>query len=413
VIIVAIECARGGPVNRLVSSVPAVYLGKISYGTYLWHWPVILVTRALLPDITPVSTVAVAALLATALASLSYHMIERPIREQRFLDRVHPFVIATGLAVGVLAALVMVPRVLDPYSAHATTAQNATRTGFTPIPALDFQGARRTTGGGFKDVKFAANCLGKPVATCTILKGSGPHILLIGDSHAQMLQFTFVKIAQKQGLTMSMTTNGGCPWQRDLYLADRTAEEARLTRQCIAIKRDLYDRVIRQLKPDLVIAVSNDYLTRRPGAVFDRNNRPIPTKGPDDLRRLVKADTTRSLAALGRWAPHVLIVEPVPTTTVDKDPLVCLTKSKVLEDCRFVADLAPSPLALIYRDAADNKHVFVANFDKLLCPYMPICDPVIGGIIVRFDNQHITPKFAITLADPVTAFLQDAGLIPR
>ena len=57
--------------------------------------------------------------------------------------------------------------------------------------------------------------------------------------------------------------------------------------------------------------------------------------------------------------------------------------------------------------------VFVANFDKLLCPYMPICDPVIGGLIVRFDNQHITPRFAITLADPVTAFRQDAGLIPR
>ena len=44
---------------------------------------------------------------------------------------------------------------------------------------------------------------------------------------------------------------------------------------------------------------------------------------------------------------------------------------------------------------------------------MPICDPVIDGRIVRFDNQHITPAFAVTLADPVAAFLQDAGLIPR
>ena len=307
VLIVAIESARSGPVNGLLASSPAVYLGKISYGTYLWHWPVILVARDLLPDISPTSTVEIAALIATGLASLSYHMVERPIREQRFLDRVHPFVIATGLAVGVLAALVMIPRVLDPYSAHATTAQNATRTGFTPIPDLDFQGARRTTGGGFKGVRFAENCLGKPAATCTILTGSGPHILLIGDSHAQMLQYTFAKIAQKQGLTMSMSTAGGCPWQRDLYLAAGRAEDAPLTRKCVAIKRDLYDRVIRQLRPDLVIAVSNDYLTRRAGAVFDRNNRPIPTKGPDGLRRLVKADTARSLAELGRFGSPRLI----------------------------------------------------------------------------------------------------------
>src|SRR4029077_12948901 len=37
VVIVAIEAADGGWVKRVLSSSTAVYLGKVSYGTYLWH----------------------------------------------------------------------------------------------------------------------------------------------------------------------------------------------------------------------------------------------------------------------------------------------------------------------------------------------------------------------------------------
>ena len=101
----------------------------------------------------------------------------------------------------------------------------------------------------------------------------------------------------------------------------------------------------------------------------------------------------------------MLLVEPEPLTQPDADPFKCLTRAKFLEQCRFVANTAPLPIERIYRSIADNKRVYVADFDKLLCPFDPICDPVIGGVIVRFDNQHITPKFAVTLADPVAKFL--------
>jgi hypothetical protein len=53
----------------------------------------------------------------------------------------------------------------------------------------------------------------------------------------------------------------------------------------------------------------------------------------------------------------------------------------------------------------------VADFAKLYCPYLPICDPVIGGIVVRFDSQHITARFAESLAPAVLAYLRRAGLV--
>ncbi len=228
VLIVGIEAFRTGPVNWLFSSSPAVYLGKISYGTYLWHWPVILVAVAVTDDsISPVSTFAISALVATGLASLSYQILERPVRQQRFLDRINPAVVVSGLAISAIAALVIIPTIIDPYQATAPTAALDTNTatgtdslaGFTPVPDLDFAGAKDYRGLGLDDVDGVAkwNCVGEPSSACTIVQGSGEHILVIGDSQARMLFPTFAKIAQDHDLTLSTAAAGGCPWQRNLY----------------------------------------------------------------------------------------------------------------------------------------------------------------------------------------------------
>ncbi len=414
VLIIAIECARRGPINWILSSGPAVYLGRISYGTYLWHWPVILVATQLVPGIQPLSAFAIAVLVGTGLASISYQVIERPVRQQRLLDLVPGVVIVVGLGLAVVAALVVMPKILDPLQTRGNTAQVATKIGFTPIPNLDFAGAQRTVGPNLKGVPLVKNCLGKPVSVCTVVRGSGKSILVIGDSHAQMFFATFAKIAQQKNLTVSTASDSGCPWQRNLYLADDgVAQDTVFTKDCVTFKKDLYDRIIPQLKPDIIVGISNDYLTRRPGVVLNAAGKPQAAKTSQDLQRLIDADTRSSVTMLEKYARKVLIVEPVPTTPTADDPLACLTKSKFLEDCRFVdTDPQPTPLARMYLTLTDDKRVSVANFDKLVCPYFPICDPVINGLIARFDNQHITPAFAVSLAPDVTTYLQGAGLIP-
>ena len=61
VLLVAIEAADGGPVKRLLSTRPVVYLGQISYGTYLWHWIVIIVAVRTF-QLSPITTLAVTCL---------------------------------------------------------------------------------------------------------------------------------------------------------------------------------------------------------------------------------------------------------------------------------------------------------------------------------------------------------------
>ena len=145
--------------NRLFSSSPAVYLGRISYGTYLWHWPVILVAFSLTDHtISPLSTFAIAAFVATGLASLSYQLLEMPIRRLTLLDRISPVVIVAGVGISVIGALVIIPNIIDPYGSSDRSAQNTTTAGGTPVPALDFatRGATSATCTGRSSTRTAS-----------------------------------------------------------------------------------------------------------------------------------------------------------------------------------------------------------------------------------------------------------------
>ncbi len=92
-----------GPLQRLLGSRALVALGIVSYGVYVYHWPIFL---WITPDRTGLSGVAlaVARLSVTAvLAVTSYHWLEKPIRQQR----IHWSALA-GAGVATLAAVIIV-----------------------------------------------------------------------------------------------------------------------------------------------------------------------------------------------------------------------------------------------------------------------------------------------------------------
>ena len=85
------------------------------------------------------------------------------------------------------------------------------------------------------------------------------------------------------------------------------------------------------------------------------------------------------------------------------------------EECRYVAQAgAARGVEGPYRQLARrNPGVYSADFDGLVCPFLPICDPVIGGRIVKWDASHLTVVFAQSLAPQVDAYLKQIGVIPR
>lgn len=73
--------APANPVQKLLSTKPAVFVGEISYSLYLWHWPVIVLTKyfCYTAELNAMQTAMVVAA-SFALAIASYYIIERPLR---------------------------------------------------------------------------------------------------------------------------------------------------------------------------------------------------------------------------------------------------------------------------------------------------------------------------------------------
>ena len=67
--------------SRLLATRPMVWIGKRSYGIYLWHWPVYMVTRPGLDiPLTGIPLFVLRVAITVALAAASYRFLEVPIR---------------------------------------------------------------------------------------------------------------------------------------------------------------------------------------------------------------------------------------------------------------------------------------------------------------------------------------------
>ena len=111
-----------GAFGRVLSVRPLHFLGTISYGVYLWHWPVIIYLTGARTGLSRWPLDIVRILVTLAVSTASYYLVERPIR----LAHLHGWVRYWGApAAGVAAAVVIVvgtiPAVADPHSVAPTT----------------------------------------------------------------------------------------------------------------------------------------------------------------------------------------------------------------------------------------------------------------------------------------------------
>jgi peptidoglycan/LPS O-acetylase OafA/YrhL len=91
VVVVGVAGHPGTALGEMLGTQPLRWLGERSYGIYLWHWPVCVLTRP--GEDVPLTGWANAALriaLALLLAETSYRLIERPIRKHGFLATFKP-----------------------------------------------------------------------------------------------------------------------------------------------------------------------------------------------------------------------------------------------------------------------------------------------------------------------------------
>ncbi len=104
-----IVSAVGAPrslVPRFLSLTPVRYVGQISYGLYIWHWPLFLWVDSARTGLsgTPLFLVRLAVTFAVSVAS--FHLVERPIRRGTFVRQWRAWVAVPSAVVVVLVATV-------------------------------------------------------------------------------------------------------------------------------------------------------------------------------------------------------------------------------------------------------------------------------------------------------------------
>ncbi len=108
VVIAAAVHPRRGPVSRLLSFRPLCALGLVSYGVYLWHWPIFVVLNESRAHLAGWPLLALRIAVTLAIAALSYRFVEQPIRRgagSLLTPRRFTIALATGAAL--VAAIVV------------------------------------------------------------------------------------------------------------------------------------------------------------------------------------------------------------------------------------------------------------------------------------------------------------------
>ena len=107
----------------------------------------------------------------------------------------------------------------------------------------------------------------------------------------------------------------------------------------------------------------------------------------------------------------MLVIEPLPRAVNTENPLDCLARAEFVEDCRFL-NRGPNWLEEHLRELeSENDLLHVADLDRLACPLDPICDPVVDGTVMWWDEAHLSRDGALSIEDGVWSYLVVNDLI--
>jgi peptidoglycan/LPS O-acetylase OafA/YrhL len=242
-----IQFARAGDngtvVGRLLATGPMVYVGRISYPAYLWHWPIIAFLN--LNQVPMGLGVGIAVLVVTfALSDLTWRFVERPARRMNHYGAGR--VLLRGFAAPATAA---VGFALMVHAFHGFPRRYSDGINLKSAALLSFPSKVRG--------RCNEGSVSHPLSEDECILGVADRpvdFLLVGDSHANSLTGMFDVLAKDAGLRgydITQSTTIYLPGVRRFYVKDGQV----LEQYNFKLRNDaLIDLIRRRHYPAVVLA---------------------------------------------------------------------------------------------------------------------------------------------------------------
>jgi peptidoglycan/LPS O-acetylase OafA/YrhL len=380
----ALIASRASWLNRKILSVSGfVYLGRVSYSWYLWHWPLLAFLRIVSGRDLPREAITVTIAISLAAAMLSYHFVEQPFRG------------ASGAPVSLLlryagASLCFLAILAGLWISHGLPARyqaDIPEEARTPDPCLSNYGTDKP------NLSFP----------CYNSTDTRPAVVLWGDSHASALAPVLAEIANAQGYNFIELTRSACLPTLDQRALTATPLDPQNIEECVRFNRRTLDLIQSDQRARIVI------LAGRWANNFFQDSGWGKDGGSDVSRVNAKRnELTTSLGLVVEGiqgeGKRVILIDDVPNFNFDP-ALVFLNSRMPLRhslaawlgfeeeplgfapDGHFTEDkISSSILTQIRQMSADievvDPKVMLCNGN--LCAYM------IDNQLLYSDNQHLT-----------------------
>jgi peptidoglycan/LPS O-acetylase OafA/YrhL len=364
-----------GPVRALLSLRPLVWIGTISYGLYLWHWPVLLVLTPSRTHLTGLALDATRIAVTVGCATASFYVLELPIRRGKRLRAAIAVPSATVIAGSVAAALVMATAGPSPALAFATpvsTASVTLSTVATPNPISS----------------TAASPPDRSPPTSAEVPPPPQVIGIVGDSVAASLIPGLEAAAGRRGVAVAGAAIPGCG-ATDAFSLDDDGNAFSWSDDCVTAVPEVQQQLITELRPDVVLWLSSWETSDR--LVAGERVRFGTPEGDAATLQGMRATLDRVTAGGARL---VMLTLPPRGERMDGRPV---------PERREAIDHLD---ALIVEFAfANADRVQLIDFANIVCHGGPPCPTEVEGMWLRPDGMHFTKDTAEWAAERVLTIL--------
>jgi peptidoglycan/LPS O-acetylase OafA/YrhL len=387
----------GSIIGKVLSWPPLVFIGKISYSLYLWHWPIIIFGKYYLVE--PPNFLQTFMMIAASFlfSSISWLVVEKPFRSKNFLPSPRIFIFGGSV---MLTALVI--------SGSIFLGQG--------MPER-FSKEELTTFADDSDVWGKQNKCAK-TNNVTIVelnrcmlgdRASTPSFIVWGDSHAQALAPAIDAAAKSENAIGYLANLGGCPPLLDVYRPEDPV--------CIDFNHNVFRYIESHPEIETVIlvgrwAISADgdrYKTEEGPAVtlVDVQSSALP--GSNAL--LFENGLERTVQKLLELDRRVIIVSTVPEIGYDV-PSAYFILLRTGRDINKT--LAPSTSEYLQRNAVVNDVLkkLRSRYDlEIIDPAEALCDQNICDVVkdrlpLYRDAHHLSTFGALYIANMFTSIFE-------